>query len=226
MRAKYEWNPRRRFTIRLSRDKREKMRQNLKNNGHRANRLMGRIAAERKKMVMAFCLIGLMVFLWVRVLGKKGPQGAEASFVDEQINTQQVVKQIKITFVELPYVKGRHDSLARDFFAVESWHDFASTQGSGGSSDGVNVVSNNGFEDLAKLIGEKLKLEVIEMGNVPQAFIGGKLMAAGDKIEVSDGIKKYECEVVKIEKNAVHLKCGNTEVQLKLIEISEETAGQ
>ena len=44
---------------------------------------------------------------------------------------------------------------------------------------------------MAKLIAEKLKLEVIELGSVPQAFINGKILTEGDKLEVSDGVKKY-----------------------------------
>lgn len=177
-------------------------------------------------MAIAFCLIGLMVFMWVRVLGKKGPQGAEASLMGEPANTVQPTSQLKISFIELPRIKGRHDVLGRDFFAIESWRDFIDTQSRGSSEEEVNVIAKNGFEEVAKLVGEKLKLEVIELGSVPQAFISGKILTAGDKLEVSDGVNKYQCEVLKIEKNTVYLRCGSTEVQLKLIQSTEEVTGQ
>ena len=77
------------------------MQQNLKNNGQRANRLAGRFAAEKKKMVIALCLIALMVFMWVRVLGKKGPQGAEASFMGQMADTAAACFAIKNIFYRI-----------------------------------------------------------------------------------------------------------------------------
>jgi len=203
------------------------MRQNLKNNAQLAGRLAGRFAAEKKKMVIALGLITLMAFMWIRVLGKKGPQSAEASFMGQMAGTSKAVSQLKVSFIELPRIKGRHDLLTRDFSVVESWRDFIEGPSEGSTYDKeVNVVAKKGFEEVAKLVSEKLKLEVIEFGSVPQAFISGKILTKGDKLEVSDGVKKYQCEVLKIEKNAVHLRCGSTEVQLKLVQSTEETAGR
>ena len=183
------------------------MRQNLKNNGRLTGRLAERIAAEKKKTAIALVLIALMVFMWVRVLGKKGPQGAEAAFVGEAANVSQAISQLKISFIELPHIKDRHDSLSRDFFTVENWRDFFDAQSrDSGSSGEVNVIAKNGLDEVAKLVAEKLKLEVIELGSVPQAFISGKLVTTGDKLEVSDGTNKYQCEVLKIEKNTVSLR--------------------
>jgi hypothetical protein len=203
------------------------MRQNLKNNAQLAGRLAGRLAAEKKKTAIALCLIALMVFMWIRVLGKKGPQGAEASLVGQMTDTAKSVSKLKISFMELPHIKERHDSLTRDFSVVESWRDFIDGPSESDSHNKeVNVVAEKGFEEVAKLVSEKLKLEVIELGNVPQAFISGKILTKGDKLEVSDGANKYQCEVLKIEKNAVYLRCGSTEVQLKLVQSTEETASR
>ncbi len=203
------------------------MRQNLKNNAQLAGKLAGRFAAEKKKMVIALGLIALMVFMWIRVLGKKGPQGAEASFMGQMTETVKPVSQLKISFIELPHIKGRHDLLTRDFSAVESWRDFIDGPSESGShAEEVNVVAGKGFEEVAKLVAEKLKLEVIEFGSVPQAFISGKILTKGDKLEVSDGVKKYQCEVLKIEKNSVCLRCGSAEVELRLVQSTEETAGR
>ncbi len=203
------------------------MRRNLKNNAQLAGRLAGRFAAEKKKMVIALGLITLMVFMWVRVLGEKGPRGAEASFMGQMANTGKPVSQLKISFIELPDIKGRHDFLTRDFSVVESWRDFIDGPSESSTRDEeVNVVTKKGLEEVAKLVAENLKLEVIEFGSVPQAFISGKILTKGDKLEVSDGVKKYQCEVLKIEKNAVYLRCGSTEVELKLVQSTEETAGR
>jgi hypothetical protein len=203
------------------------MRQSLKNNAQLAGRLAKRFSAEKKKTVIALCLIALMVFMWIRVLGKKGPQGAEASFMGQTADAVQAVSQSKISFIELPHIKDRHDSLTRDFSVVESWRDFIDGPSENGShNEEVNVVAKKGFEEVAKLVAEKLKLEVIEFGSVPQAFISGKILTVGDKLEVSDGVNKYQCEVLKIEKNAVYLRCGSTEVQLRLVQSTDETASR
>jgi len=50
------------------------MRRNVKHNGHRAKRLVGQLAAEKKKVVMALCLISVMALMWIRVLTKKAPE--------------------------------------------------------------------------------------------------------------------------------------------------------
>ncbi len=203
------------------------MQQNLKNHAQLVSKLAGRFAAEKKKMVIALGLIALMVFMWVRVLGKKGPQGAEASFMGQMADTAKAVSQLKISFIKLPHIEGRHDSLTRDFSVVESWRDFIDGPSESSSdSEEVNVVAKKGFEEVAKLVAEKLKLEVIELGSVPQAFISGKILTKGDKLEVSDGVKKYQCEVLKIEKNSVCFRCGSAEVELKLVQSTEETAGR
>jgi len=202
------------------------MQRNLKNNAQLVSRVAGQLAAEKKKMAIALCLIGLMVFMWVRVLGKNGPEGAEASFIGQTTDAAQAVSKLKLSFVELPHIQGRHDSLNRDFFVVENWKDFIDgpSDYSSGNNEEVNVIAKKGLEEVAKLIAEKLKLEVIEFGSVPQAFISGKILMAGDKLEVSDGVNKCQCEVLKIEKNAVYLRCGSTEVELKLVQSTEEAA--
>ena len=66
-----------------------------------------------------------------------------------------------------------------------------------------------------------LKLEVIETGRVPRAFINGKLLTIGDRLAVSDGIKRYEYEVLRIDKTTVWLRCGKAEVQLKIVQTTE-----
>jgi hypothetical protein len=54
------------------------------------------------------------------------------------------------------------------------------------------------------------------LGKNPQAFINGKLLSRGNKLLIGDGAMTYECEVVGIEENAVFMRCGKSQITLKL----------
>lgn len=187
------------------------MRQNLKNSGNAANRIFSQLAAEKKKGVVALCLIGLMGFMWVRVLVRKTPESAKAAMGQEEVKPN--TSELKISFIELPKVAGRNDALTRNFFAADDWQSFMS----GGE---VSVVSRNGDEEIARRVVKKLKLEAIALGKNPQAFINDKLLAVGDKLLVVDGVDTYECEVVEIEEKTVFIRCGEAEITLKLTQAS------
>jgi hypothetical protein len=112
------------------------MKPNIRNSSNGGSRLFSQLAAEKKKTVIVMCLIAAMVFMWVRVLGRKVPQSAEAAVVTQEMTKSQANSELKIFFVELPKVKGRNDVLTRDFFAVEDWRDFVKS-GEGKSSGGI-----------------------------------------------------------------------------------------
>jgi len=192
------------------------MKQNLKNNANGANRLFSQLAAEKKKTVMVLCLIAVMVFMWVKLLGKKTPETAAAALRRDEAMGEQSNSQLKISFIELSKVPGRNDVLTRDFFASGGWGDFTKE----GTKE-VNVVSRDGSEEVIRRVAEKLKLEAIVLGENPQAFINDKLLSVGDKLLVRDGVKTYECEVVGIEENAVFIRCGEAEIKLKLMHAIE-----
>ena len=84
----------------------------------------------------------------------------------------------------------------------------------------VSAVSKNGSEETARWIAKKLKLEAIVLGENPRAFINDKLLSVGDKLFIRDGINTCECEVAKIEENMVFIRCGETEVTLRLTQTS------
>lgn len=198
------------------------MKQNPKKNGNKDNRILGRLAAEKKKTVIAACLIAVMILMWVRLLGKKGPQSAEAA---EAVNTTEVTAvqtspELKVSFIELPKVAGRNDVLTRDFFNVSNWQDFVGggEVNSGGMKE-VSVVPTDGSEETIRLVAARLKLEAIVQGESPRAFINDKLLSVGDKLFVGDGINTYECEVAKIEETKVVIKCGQAEVILRLTQM-------
>jgi len=191
------------------------MKQNVRGDGKGANRVFSRLAAEKKKSIVALCLIALMGFMWVRVLLRKTPESAEASVGQEEVKPGRLGSnsQLKISFIELPKVAGRNDALTRDFFAADDWQSFMS----GGE---VNVVSRNGDEEIVKRVAEKLKLEAIGLGENPQAFINDKLLSVGDKLLVAEGADTYECEVVGIEEKMVFIRCGEAEITLRLTQAS------
>ncbi len=197
------------------------MKQTIKNSGDAIKRLVRRLAVEKKKTIVSFCLIGIMVFMWVRVLGSKTPETVEATVTN--LEAGQSKSELKISFIALSKVKGRNDVLARDFFTTDNWQGFTRV-GEGGNLSGieeVSVVSKDGREEVIRRVAEKLKLEAIGLGKNPRAFINDKLLSVGDKWLVKDRGDMYECEVVRIGENTVFIRCGEAEITLKLTQVIE-----
>ncbi len=200
------------------------MEQNVKKTVNGANRLVGRLAAEKKKTVTALCLIVLMIFMWARVLGKKNPETAAASQRKENVDKDVLGsnEELEISFIELPKIPGRNDVLTRDFFAPNGWRNFIRDEKNPGNKK-VNVFSKGGNEEVVRRVAELLNLEAIGLDGNPQAFINGKLLSVGDKFLVKDGGNKYECEVVGIEENVVVIKCLEAEIRLEVMKAVEVT---
>ncbi len=198
------------------------MRQNIANNSTGAKKVLERLAEEKKKSVTALCLISVMAFMWIRVLTRKTPQGAEAAPETDQTSAENPQNEkYRVSFVELPKVAGRNDVIARDFFASNGWRHFVDGQGQ--KPDGieeVSIVSTNDNEEVIKRIAKKLKLEATMVGTNPIAFVNGEVRRIGEVVLVTDGTDTYECEVVNIEDNIVVIKCGEAEITLKLMPVS------
>jgi len=193
------------------------MNRSPRNIGDGANGLFGQLAAEKKKATIALCLIAVMVFMWVRVLGKKEPASAESALTEQQTQLSSTSNPAsKISFIELPKVKGRNDVLTRDFFAADNWRAFI-----GEGEKTANVVPRDSDEEVAKRIKDKLKLDAIGLGENPRAFINDTLLSVGDRLLVGDGVDTYECEVVGIEKDTVTIKCGKIKFTLELAQAIE-----
>jgi len=203
------------------------MGQNMRNNGSGGNRLLMQLAAQKKKAVIATCLIAVMVFMWIKVLTRESPQAAQASPMAKQVelngqmSSQSMVsaaEPLKVSFIDLPRVAGRNDVIIRDFFNVNGWQEFVGDKEGNRLSGikGVNVTSADGSQEIGRKVAEKLKLEAIVLGKNPQVFINGKLLSQEDKLFISDGAATYECEVVGIEENTVFIRCGKAQITLKL----------
>lgn len=192
------------------------MKQVNRNRGGTAGRLFNRLGAEKKKAVTALCLISVMVFMWGKVLLRNAPQAAPSQ-AGPAVGRQEPESLKRMSFIELPKVKGRNDVISRDFFALNSWKEFI--DGDGGNLTGneeVKLVSGDDREYRFRQIAERLNLEAIISGKNPQAFINDTLLSVGDKLLVTDRVGTYQCEVAGIEENKVFIRCGETEITLKL----------
>lgn len=194
------------------------MKQKVKNNEFEAGRLFNRLVAEKKRAVMASCLVAIMVFMWVRVLTKKSPEAADAALTTGQANTDSESEvESNISYVELPRVAGRNDVITRDVFDSKDWRAFIDAQERNSAGGGeVNIVSKGGSEEVIRAVAGKLKLEAIGLGMSPYALINNQMLSVGDKILIRDVVDVYECEVVEIREEAVVIRCQEAEITLKL----------
>jgi len=200
------------------------MKEHSKNNKDGINRLLDQLAAEKKRVGIAVCLITVMAVMWVKVLTKKGPQSVQAVPTIEETDVERQVKEaMKITYVDLPRVSGRDDLISRDFFASAGWQDFKSDEQEDTTVEieEVSVEPTDDSEEVVAMVAQHLGLQAIVMGRKPQAFINDKLMSMGDKLVVTDGAQMYECEVVEIRENSVLIRCREAEIVLKLVETVE-----
>jgi hypothetical protein len=197
------------------------MRRNTINNGKSGNRFINHLAAEKKKAVLALCLIALMIVMWVKMLTRTSPKAAEADLITELMNVEsQTGSDIKISFVELPKVEGRNDVIARDFFASNGWREFIDGQGRKSAGvEKINIVKDDDQEVINK-VAENLMLEAIVSSKDPLAFINDKVLRAGDKLSVSDGNENYECEVVEIKENRVVIECRESRITLRMTQVN------
>ena len=199
------------------------IRRDTKVNRSAANKAYGRLAADRKKIVIAAVLIGVMVFMWVRVIAGKGPKEAAAAVQPQADPEAKSDATVQVHFVDLPIVQGRNDVLRMDFFAADGWQEFGGAgHGTNGSATG-SVIVNEGAEEAIRRVAGRLNLQAILLDRTPQVFVNDKLLLAGDKLSVKDGDNVYEFEVIVITQNTVLVKCKDAEITLKLTKVVEET---
>jgi len=200
------------------------MKQETRNN-NTAGRLLNHLSAEKKKTVMAICLISLMVFMWVRVLSSKSPKTAGAADISGLKSSELSAGKdvVRIIYKELPKVAGRNDVLTRDVFSCKGWSGFGiDGKNKNRNSKEVSVLTKNGGEEILKQVAEKrLRLEAIVMGSRPRAFINDSLVGVGAKLKIMDEGQMYEFEIVDINENAIVLKNQDAEIALKLTQITE-----
>jgi hypothetical protein len=177
---------------------------------------------DKKKGAIAIGLILIMIFMWVRLIAKKSPSAAKASQNIVQSNNQeQEVAEPKssLEFVELPFSEDRHDAITRDIFVLDSARLTSKQQAS-------VIVGDSSDKNMSRVV-KLLKLEAIELGEHPNAFINDQLCSVGDELKIKDGANEYVFEILKIEEKKVFVKFGETEIVLKFedsIEVSDYEA--
>ncbi|MHC4264428.1 MAG: hypothetical protein ACYSUK_00660 [Planctomycetota bacterium] len=193
----------------------------MEKNNQNSNRIIHLFAAEKKKSVMALCLISLMVFMWIRVLLGKGPEGTEAAVMPPISNAETSASSIEVSFIELPRIEGRHDVLARDIFSWHQWQGLRGYEKQIHHEEQIDVVSEEGKEGVIRRIANQLRLEAIELGQKPRIFLNEEFLLMGEKLHIKDGKKIYECEVISIKQEVVVIQCGQSQIRLKLSEAIE-----
>ena len=198
------------------------MKKKLRNSVNRANGIVGHLAAEKKKTVLAVCLITLMAFMWIKVFIGKKPASASANPTVSQVTDNQADSDKMVIFMDLPVVEGRNDVITKDFFNANGWKNFTDKNKVVLKQE-VKVVSGDRSEKVIRKIAENIKLEAFLMGDNPRAYINDKVMSVGDILSVNEANDIYEFEVMMIENSSVILRCGKAEVTLKLKQVIEES---
>lgn len=176
--------------------------------------LVNQFGAQKKKGFIATGLVLMMAFMWIRVLTGDDPKSANAALkAQPKSETQTAKQQLKVTFVELPSIAGRHDVLNRDFFRMDG--------GVFGSAKQASIVSSQGGQEGVRQVADRLRLEAISMGREPEAFINDRILKVGDKLNVKDGSKSYVCEIGAIKENVVIVRYEESEIELKLKQPNE-----
>jgi len=191
------------------------MKQALRKSSGAVDKVFNNLGIDKKKGIMAMCLITVMIFMWVRMLTKKAPAGAKGAVTIEGKNQDlsENDPQPEISFVELPFVKGRNDVLTRDFFTAD--------QAALNGVEKTTITTESEKQNYVRKVAASLKLEAIGLGDNPQAFINNKLLSVGDKLYVRDGTETFECEVAVIRENMVMIRYGEAKIELKLMRVSE-----
>jgi hypothetical protein len=167
------------------------------------------LAVQKNKIITICLLVLVMGFMWFKVLTGKNDIPASAKASSSQTKVEEI-KEPQITYIQLPFIKGRNDIISRDIFSDIEFTGF--------NSSGSNpVISENGENDIQNAAKE-LKLDAILSGDDPEAFINDKLVKKDEIIKVEKNKKIYEFVVVNISRNTVELRCSQTVVALTLEE--------
>ncbi len=187
-----------------------------------AGRILDRLRMGGTKTAMACALVSIMVFMWVRVLLGHRP-AATGAMSSPRPAASSRLGPVKVTFVELPKSPGRHDAIARDFFAA-SEGSFVRRRTAGrytGTEKEVPVVSSHNALEVIQRVARTLKLEAVLWSESPRAFLNDQLLGVGSKLTVKDGTVSYEFEVLQIYMDSVLVGCDDMQLTLPLVQSLE-----
>ncbi len=202
------------------------MKQNKTHKNSDAALLHG-LPVSKSKLIIAAVLITIMAFMWMRLLfSNKSPDTAAGGTPPGPVGTQTRNNTTKpapeLTYIELPFVPGRHDVLANNVFRPRTWQAFKTvddTQNTGsGGPDGDRYALT--AEDIRNITG-RITLDgiIAEQGTrTPEAFINGKLVSVGSKVAVEYNKRSVELTVTEIYRNKVMLRVGEFTLNVMMLQ--------
>ena len=186
--------------------------------GAHLEQLFDRLAVDRKKAVLAVCLILVMALMWFRVLTGRKPDAVGAAPAAQEPPPSTKARPVNVRFVELPSIPGRNDSIHRDFFAGREWAPIK--QSSLGQNQVVtgepNAVAFDHEHEVTVQLARKLNLEAITTSPDPQAFVNGQWRTTGDRLVVKEGSDTRRFELLRIDEESVLIGCNGAQLTLKL----------
>ena len=189
----------------------------MKPNSTKPNNVSNRFSAEKNKIFLAVGLIAVMAFMWTRVLSKEdSPQTASAAAA-AGILEAPVQREVEISYIQLPVISGRNDTIKDDFFSTKSWDAFVDTSAGHGEPSNYSTSAISG-KALGE-IGESLKLQAVinvEGDKGAEAFIDNNLVSVGSKLAVDYNGRVYEFIVDQILDTTVILSWKELKLVVKM----------
>jgi hypothetical protein len=187
-----------------------------------AGRMFDRLVLGGKKTAVALGLVGIMAFMWARVLTGHKPGTAAAA--DEPVPPVAVRPELppKMRLIKLPRIVGRNDFIYRDFFTMQDRACFKpnGSARAAGTDPEVRVIATNHAQEVVHRVMQKRKLRleaVLHWSVDPQVFLNDQLLRVGDKFTVKDETDSVEFEVLRIYENSVLVGSGGTQVTLEVL---------
>lgn len=187
--------------------------------------LLRKLPVSRNKVIVAAILLSVMALMWLKlVLSNRGDNQATvdaAVTLEADMAAEDMKSQSTISYIELPVIEGRNDTLKRDLFMTSNWSSFKALKGAVGK---VSVGSGNDSggaiteDDIAK-IESIIKLDGIiasQSSATREAFIENKLVSIGSKVAVTYNNRVLELEVTEIDRNKVVLTWKNFRLEVKM----------
>lgn len=192
---------------------------------------MSKLPASKGKVVIAVVLVAVMALMWAKVFFNKGPANANAQTsttieeLQQELMQQQNKPEVNISFVDLPYIKGKNDVLKRDVFKIENTAAFPWSLPP--DKDNVRIDNNddssqNSDERIIREIADKLTVEAVSIdeNGVPyEVFIMNRVLRVDSILPIKYKGSLYEFNVIEIQKSKVVLGWNECTVTLKMSQV-------
>ena len=181
-------------------------------------------ALQRKKLAIAVVLLAVMAVLWIKFFAGKGKPRESLAIVSADAPAAGSVAPAgeKVVFVEPPFIQGRHDILANDFFDAKLFKEFGAQDSAIGSEMDVSKRDMQNAGGPAAAV-EAMELVAIVNDKKPQAFIEDKLLEEGQSFRFIFHDQSYEFKIVKIYDSKVELECNGAIITKKIPESSSRS---